>query len=217
MFSEGIKDLAKPQWISAIRVIKWNGGMPISRLADALGVSYMAAKQYAEDLTKLGYLERIRTPRTAVGRPEIFYRAASKADLLFPSVSMDFSLELLESSRLLFGENAPERLIFQHFESLRSAWSAILLPLPDPMERATKLAELRNLGGAVCSFVREGNACPRLVEIHHPLKALFRKYPTAVAMDTRLITELMEMRVERVEKGNASSAVEYLLQGMPSG
>jgi predicted ArsR family transcriptional regulator len=211
MFAPAIQDLAKPQWLAAIQTLKMSGGMPITQLAEKLGVSYMAAKQYGEDLTKLGYLERIRTPRTAVGRPEIFYRAAAKADSLFPDLGMAFSMELLENSRLLFGENAPERLIYQHFESLRARWSIELQSLTSPIERVKKLAALRSTTGVVCKFEIGDSPCPRLIELHHPLMALFRKYPRAVIIDTRMIEELLKTRVERIESGSNQTTIEYLL------
>ncbi len=211
MFTPAIQDLAKPQWLAAIRALKTSGGMPITRLAEHLGVSYMAAKQYGEDLTKLGYLERIRTPRAAVGRPEIFYRAAAKSDSLFPEPGMDFSMELLENSRLLFGENAPERLIFQHFETLRPRWSRELQSFTNPAERAKKLAALRRAAGAICSYEEQHPPCPRLIEPHHPLMPLFRKYPRAATIDTRMIEELLGTRVERIESESNPKTTEYLL------
>jgi predicted ArsR family transcriptional regulator len=209
MFKPAIQDLAKPQWLATIKALKIRGGMPISQLAAELGVSYMAAKQYGEDLTKLGYLERIRTPRTAVGRPEIFYRAAPKADTLFPEADFGFSMELLESSRQLFGDNAPDRLIYQHFETLRARWSAELAPFADPVDRVKKLAALRTTAGAVCVFDPASAPCPRWIELHQPLMPLFRKYPRATAMDHRLIGELLDTRVERVECEKGSAAVEF--------
>jgi len=215
MFTSAIQDLAKPQWLATIKALKTTGGMPISQLATELGVSYMAAKQYGEDLTKLGYLERIRTPRTAVGRPEIFYRAAAKADTLFPGSGIGFSLELLDHCRQLFGENAPERLIYQHFETLRARWSAELAALDDPLARAQKLATLRNAAGAVCAFDAAAGPCPRLRELHNPLMPLFSKYPRAAAMDQRLIEELLGTRVERVECGKNRATVDYLLHDLP--
>jgi len=219
MFSTAIQDLAKPQWLAALSALKRSGSMPIAQLAEHLGVSYMAAKQYGEDLTRLGYLERIRTPRTAVGRPEIFYRIAAKADTLFPDIGMALSLELLENSRHLFGENAPERLIYQHFESLRVRWSAEIEPSSDPRERAQKLAALRTASGAMCFFEPSKAPCARLIELHHPLSRLFQKYPRATGMDTRMIEDLLGLRVERVERikgGKESVMVEFLLPELPA-
>lgn len=210
MFTSGIQDLAKPQWLAAIKALKTHGSMPISQLAEQLGVSYMAAKKYGEDLARLGYLERIRTPRTAVGRPEIFYRAAAQVDDLLPAVGAGFCLEILDHSRVLFGENAPERLIYQHFETLRERWGADLENIHDPVNRAKKLAALRTASGAVCVFKSPNEHCPRLIEHHNPLTPLFKKYPRAAAIDLRLIDELVGTRVERAQPTKGSATVEFL-------
>lgn len=199
MFSPVFADLGKPQWIAALQALANTGGMTINELAETLGVSYMAAKQYGEDLSRLGYLERTRKPRTAIGRPEIFYRFADRADALFPDSGMALSLELLENSRLLFGENAPERLMHQHFEALRTSWAEALAPCTSPQVRATWLATLRGHYGAWCWFEPAGESHARLIERHHPLNPVFRQYPRAAAMDTRLIEDLLGTRVERVE------------------
>ena len=212
MFSESIKDLAKPQWLAALGALKTSdNGMAIRELAEQLGVSYMAAKQYAEDLTRMGYLQRIRTPRTAVGRPEIAYRAAARADALFPDIGMALTLELLENSRQLFGENAPDRLLYQHFESLHARWAALLEPLTHPCGKAEKLAALRCEYGAVCFFENAAGAPARLIEHHHPLNRLFAPSPRAVAMDTQLIGDLLGTRIDRRETQNIPSRIEFLL------
>lgn len=214
MFTPVVADLAKPQWVAVLRVLESSGGMTTRQLAGQLDVSYMAAKQYGEDLTRLGYVERIRKPRTAVGRPEIYYRLAAKAEAVFPDMGMGFSLELLENSRQLFGDNAPDRLIYQHFETLRSRWSTALAPHTQPCERAEKLATLRREYGVRCFFEAAGETPARLIERQHPLHRIFQQYPRALAMDARLIEELLGTRAERVETARGGSGplhVEFLL------
>ena len=116
MFLPGFRDLVKPQWVTVIEELKLSGGLPVSELSRRVKMSYMAVKQHCEDLKEMGYLDRSRVPRTEVGRPEIFYRLSVKSDSLFPQTGAAFTLELLENLRPIFGENAPERLLFQHFQ-----------------------------------------------------------------------------------------------------
>ena len=116
MFRPGFRDLVKPQWVATIEELKLAGGLPVSELSRRIDASYMAVKQYCEDLKELGYLERSRIPRTEVGRPEIFYRLTTKADALFPQVGVTFTLEILESLKALFCESYPERLLFQYLQ-----------------------------------------------------------------------------------------------------
>lgn len=218
MFAPGIEDLAKPQWVDALRKLIAAGGMSIAQLARALGVSYMTAKQHCEELTRLGYLVKIRTPRTAVGRPEISYRPARKVECLFPSASMEFSLATLEIARQMYGENAPERILFQYFESLRERCCSALAKLECPHQRAMALAALRRSCGVDCTYDASEGDFPRLVERHHPFGSLFAKYPAALAMEVRGIAESMGTRVERVDSmvGNALSSTEYVFPDMPA-
>ena len=90
------QDLIKPQWRAVLEELKLSGGLPVSELARRLDASYMAVKQQCEELKKLGYLDRSRIPRTAVGRPEIFYSLSVKADALFPEAGLRFTLEILQ-------------------------------------------------------------------------------------------------------------------------
>ncbi len=217
MFSKTLMDLGKPRWLAVIRVLKTSDGMTVRELAGHLGVSYMAAKQYGEDLTRLGYLRRVRTPRTAVGRPEITYRLAPAADAVFPVIGTELALELLENARRLFGENAPERLLNRHFESLRERWSGPLDALAGPLEKAAELASLRCAYGAVCVFETPPGEHPRLVDHHHPLAPVLRHHPRAAAMETRLIQDLLGTAVERSEGASGDGRVGYLLTKVPKG
>lgn len=217
-FAATIEDLAKPQWLAMLKALKSMGEMTTADLARALDVSYMGAKQNAAELTRLGYVKRVRVPRTGVGRPEISYRLASKADALFPDMAMDFLMELLESSRVLFGENAPERMIYQHFETQRLEWAKALENLPGVIERAEKIAALRSRAGAWCHLEQPPNENPRLVEIHTPLAPVFARYPGTATMETRVLEALLGRRTERREldgDGSRPPRVEFVFSADP--
>ncbi|MFT3991642.1 MAG: hypothetical protein QM680_09565 [Luteolibacter sp.] len=189
----------KPQWVETIEQLKLSGGLPVSELARRLGASYMAVKQYCEDLKDLGYLERTRLPRTEVGRPEILYRLTAKADALFPQAGAQFSLDLLEQVRALFGENAPERLIFQYFQSQQEQWKPKLTKAKSLVEKATLLAALREKAGSFGRCRYDAEKGFRIEEYHHPLEAVFIKYPRAILMEVRMLEQLLGTRVNRVE------------------
>lgn len=198
MFRQNLRDLIKPQWATTIEELKISGGLPVSELSRRLGSSYMAVKQYCEDLKKLGYLERSRIPRTEVGRPEIFYRLTPKADILFPQASASFSLELLDGVKSLFGDSAPERLIYQYFQQLLAHWQPKIARAESLLEKATLLAGLREKTGCFdrCKYTEAGF---RIEEYHHPLRAILEKYPSAILMEQRMIEQLLGTRIQRTE------------------
>lgn len=199
MFRPGFRDLVKPQWVSTIEELKLSGGLPVSELARRIEASYMAVKQYCEDLKDLGYLERSRIPRTEVGRPEIFYRLTPKSDALFPQAGASFSLELLDSLKPIFGDSAPDRLLFQYFQDLLGQWQPKLLKAKSLVEKATMLAGLREKNGCFGRCKYDAEKGFRIEEYHHPMQRIFDKYPRAVAMEVRMMEQLLGSKVVRRE------------------
>lgn len=199
MFRAGFRDLVKPQWVATIGELKISGGLPVSELARRIDASYMAVKQYCEDLKELGYLERSRIPRTEVGRPEIFYRLTAKADVLFPEAGAAFTLDVLESLKPIFGESAPERLLFQYFQHQQEQWLPKLAKAKSMVEKATLLAGLREKSGCFGRCKYEPAKGFRIEEYHHPLQRVFGKYPRAITMEQRMMEQLLGTKVVRNE------------------
>ena len=185
--------------MATLEELKLAGELPVSELSRRLDMSYMAVKQYCEALKNLGYLERTRAPRTEVGRPEIFYRLAPKAALLFPQAGVEFSLELLENLRALFGENAPERLIFQYFQQRQERWQSRLAKGKSLVEKATLLAGLLEQDGGFCRCKYDPEKGVRIQSYHQPLQPEFARYPRAIGMELRLFAALLRTRVSRCE------------------
>lgn len=193
------QDLIKPQWRAVLEELKREGGLPVSELARKVDASYMAVKQHCEELKKLGYLDRSRIPRSVVGRPEIFYSLSAKADALFPQAGVDFTLALMEELKSLAGENMPDKLFFQHFQKQQEVWQALLGRVQTLPEKAAKLAALRQKNGchSKCAVTPEGRL--RIEEYHNPWQRIFERYPRAVAMELRMIEQLLGVRVARSE------------------
>ncbi len=199
MFVTGFLNLTKPQWSAVLQELKLSGGLPVSELSRRLDASYMAVKQHCEDLKKLGYLDRSRVPRTAVGRPEIFYRLSPKADSVFPQPGTDFALELLDQVRGLFGESAPDRLLFQHFQKQMEHWHPAISRAGTLLEKVTTLSSLRTREGCFSRCVNDPETGLRMEEFHHPLQRIFDHYPRAAPMELRMIEKLLGTSIIRQE------------------
>jgi predicted ArsR family transcriptional regulator len=193
------RDLIKPQWRAVLEQLKLAGGMPVSDLARVTGGSYMAVKTHCEELTKSGYLIRTRLPRAEVGRPEIFYSLSTKADALFPDAGAGFTLELLDELRLMYGESAPEKLLFQYFQRRQEQLAKILGKLATTPEKSVKLSALREKDGCASRCECQPGQPIQIVEIHNPLQRIFERYPRAAAMEVRMIEQLLGTRVVRRE------------------
>lgn len=199
MFLPGFRDLVKEGWVRVIDELKVSGGLPIPELCRRLGGSYMGMKDQCDRLVKLGYLEKWRLPRTEVGRPEIMYRLTPKADAIFPQAGVGLSLELLDAARSLFGDTAPERLLLQYFGQLRERWKPRLTKGKSLVERATLLSALREKEGCFGRCRYDAERGFRIEEYHHPLQAVFAVYPGAIALELRMMEELLGTRVSRKE------------------
>ena len=193
------KDLIKPQWRAVLEALKLSGAQSVSELARQVEASYMAVKQHCEELKKIGYLDRSRVPRTAVGRPEIFYSLSAKADALFPQSGVEFTLEILDELKGLFGENTPDKVLFQHFQKQQAKWQPVIAKARTVAEKVDKLVGLRIKQGCCIRFNNDSEAGYSIEEFHNPLQRLFDQYPRAVVMEQRMIEELLGLRVVRRE------------------
>lgn len=215
MFTQAFHDLLKPQWLVTLTELKITGGMAVSELSKRLGASYMTIKQHCEDLTKLGYLSRSRVPRTEIGRPEIFYRLSEKADALFPSVPPDFTLEMFDQIQGLFGDTAPEKLLFQYFQNLESLWKMRLEKCASTLQRAQLFVKLREKDGLFIRCIQDsGSGTIVLREFHHPLMPVFEKFPRTIPMEQRAIEAAMGCRVVRQEidgVGGRPKSIDFIL------
>lgn len=215
MFLPAFHDLLKPQWLATLAELKEAGGLAVSELSRRLGSSYMTVKQHCEDLTKLGYLKRSRVPRTEIGRPEIFYRLSEKADALFPAIPAEFTLGMLEQIQRMFGENAPDRLLFQYFQDKGEEWKARLSKGSTPLYRAQLLAKILSQEGhfARCIHDADGGSIV-LRDFHHPMRKIFAKYPRAAAMEQRAVESALGCKVIRRvsdETGDVPGHVDFIL------
>ena len=215
MFLNAFHDLLKPQWLNVLMQLKMSGGMAVSDLAKEIGGSYMTVKQHCEDLTKHGYLIRIRVPRTEIGRPEIFYRLAEKADAMFPAIPSSFSIQMLEHARTLFGETAPEKLLYQYFQEQETYWKTRISQGTTLLYRAGLFVKLRSKEGLFMRCIYdEATEKITLREFHHPLRQIFEKFPRAVAMELRAMEEALGVKISRVPGdlvGGDSPYVDFIL------
>ena len=205
MFSEAFRDLTKPHVLNIMEALKKSQGMTVTELSKAVELSYMGAKQHCEKLEDLGFVKTWRVPRKAAGRPEKLYILTEKCASLFPEAGVSLTLDVMEGVKRFFGDSAPEKILFHHYEQQRAKWSVPVSRGKSLVEKATRLAELREKSGVFCQchYTREGGF--RIEEYHHPMQQIFDAYPSAVMQEVRMMEQLLGTRVERLvqelEKG----------------
>jgi predicted ArsR family transcriptional regulator len=198
MFHPAFHALLKPQWLAALSELKVSGGLAVSELTRRLDSSYMTVKQHCEDLHKLGYLKRIRVPRTEIGRPEIFYQLSEKAEGMFPGIPEAFAIEMLEQIQRSFGETAPDRLLFQYFHEREEEWKAKLSKGSTLLYKAQLFAKIRAQEGLFIRCLHDPETGSiTLREFHHPLARVFAKHPRAMEMERRAVEAALGVKVSR--------------------
>lgn len=177
-----------------MELIKCSGGMSVGDLAGKMGMSYMGVKKHCLSMQKLGYLDTWRSPKV-VGRPEKLYRLTEKVAPLFPGISSDICLSILEVAAQL-ETNGAEKLLFSFFRT-RTEQLAIVVTGDSVQERAEKLAAARSAAGYYSRCVYSEEEGLRIEEFHNPLQALFDKYATLERMEAQMFERLLGARVER--------------------
>lgn len=192
-------DLIRPRLRVVLYELKVSGAMPASDLAVRLGGSYMGARKSCEDLVKAGYVRRTRNTGSGIGRPEIFFSLTKKADALFPQCGSAFTVELLDLVSQAHGERAPERLLYQYFQGLRSKHEGLAPKFKSLEKRALALFASREADGCVWQLEEAARGFARVIEYHNPLQAIFDSYPRAVQMEQAALGEIMGAKCTRYE------------------
>ena len=213
MFHPAIHDLVKSQWLALLSRLKTSGGMSVPELCREDDASYMTVKAHCEELTERGYLIRTRLPRTGIGRPEILYSLAARADSLFAEPGMPFALDLLAEARSLFGDIAPERMLHQWFKKRADAWKPALAAIGDSAARAMRLAALRSAEGwhSVC----ESNPLC-IIDYHHPLQRIFEAHPRAIMLEQRMLESLLDAKIRRLEQSGGREGIPVIIHELIS-
>lgn len=205
MFSDAFRDLTKPHVLNILEALKMSQGMSVTDLAKKVDLSYMGAKQHCEKLEALGYVKTWRVPRKAAGRPEKLYILTEKCASLFPQAGVSLSLNVMEGVRRFYGDSAPEKILFHHYEQQRAKWSTHVSRGKSMVEKATRLVELREKAGVFCRCHYTRNEGFRIEEYHHPMQDIFDKFPSAIIQELRMMEQLLGTKIERkiteLEKG----------------
>ena len=195
--------ISKPHWFEIMELIKCSSGLSVGELSEALGMSYMGVKKHCLAMHKLGYLETWRSAKV-VGRPEKLYRLTEKVAPLFPQISNEVSLGILDAATQL-EPNAAEKLLFSLFRTRTEQLSAVVKG-DSVQERAEKLAAVRSANGHYSRCVYTDEEGLRIEEFHNPLQALFDKYATLERMEAQMFEKLLGARVNRTVTRTAGLA-----------
>lgn len=191
----------RASYAQILEALKCSGGLPVSDLARELQMSYMGVKQHCLKLVEMGYLEEWRVPREKkeVGRPEKLYRLTKRCDPLFPEAGVSMTLAVLDGVKEIYGDAAPEKLLFHHFEKLRGLWLPKLKSGKSLVEKATRFTDLRAKAGWFNRCHYDSETGFRIEEFHSPLAKVYTVYQNAIRMEVEMMEHVLGTKVVRKE------------------
>ena len=198
-----IAEIGRTQRLQILNTLKRTKGMSVNELVAKMGMSYMGIKQHCLTLERAGYLDTWRRPQK-MGRPEMVYRLTHRSHDLYPCDSNDFTLEVLESARQIYGPTAPEKLLYHVFER-KSATLKEKIKGGSVLERARMLAECRETEGFMSELIEPGEngangGGPHIFECHSPIMNLLDKYPIIARLEQDLVSNVLGTKVRREEE-----------------
>jgi predicted ArsR family transcriptional regulator len=192
-----LAEIGRTQRLEIINSLKRTRGMSVNQLVERMKMSYMGIKQHCLTLQNDGYLDTWRRPQK-MGRPEMVYRLTRRSHDLFASDSNQFTLELLESVREIYGPNAPEKLLYNVFERKTSALKAKVKG-ETVADRAKWLAKVRDTEGSMAQFLTGEKDGPQILECHSPIMNLIERYPIIGRLEQDMFESILGTGVRREE------------------
>lgn len=178
----------------------------MNELVAKMKMSYMGIKQHCLTLERDGYLDTWRRPQK-MGRPEMVYRLTQRTHDLFPCDSNELTLELLASTKEIYGPNSPEKLLYNIFER-KTAKLKEKVKGDTILDRARWLAEERDQQGYMAEFIAsDKDSGAQIVECHSPILNLLDDYPIIARLEQEMIEKVLGTPVRR-EEARASGLYE---------
>ncbi len=199
MDKELLQKIVKSQKYQILAEIKRSQGLSVSELCKRVNLCYMGVKQHCIALEKDGYLDTWRRPK-GMGRPEKAYRLTPRAQGFFPSEFTNLTSQILDSVAVVYGEAAPEKILFQIFQNqtryIQSNMEGITFE-----EKARWLAAHREKDGYMSEYYFNPDTYQhQLIEYHSPILPVLENYPYVQRLEIKMFENVLQARVTRNEE-----------------
>jgi predicted ArsR family transcriptional regulator len=183
-----------------VRILKTEGPLDSTSLAERIGVSAMAIRQHLYLLQDQKMVTAKERP-VPLGRPAKYWELTRQADRLFPDAYAELSVSLIDSLKGAFGADGLQRILERRMASQRASYSARILPAMPLRKKLQKLAEIRTEEGYMAEFSSEGGGRFLFIENHCPICAAASSCTGLCANELALFRSILgsDTTVERVE------------------
>jgi predicted ArsR family transcriptional regulator len=194
-----LKKVTKNPKLLILTEIKRSQGLSVAELCDRVGLSYMGIKQHCIALEREGYLDTWRRPK-GMGRPEKAYRLTQTAQEFFPTEYSNFTTEILDSVREIYGPSAADKILFNIYrneiDKLKAGVSGLKLG-----EKMRQLAALRDERGYMSEYYfNRDSGRHEIVEYNSPILLCLDRFPILRDLEKQLFERLLGVDIQRNEE-----------------
>jgi predicted ArsR family transcriptional regulator len=151
-----------------VQLLKTEGPLTSSQLAERLGVTAMAVRQhlYALESEKFVTMEERPVP---IGRPAKHWQLTAEADRLFPDAYAELSVSLIAALGDTFGAEGLKRVIESRSARQEQEYAERIKPSGSLKQKLQQLARVRTDEGYMAEVLPGEKGSYLLVERHCPI------------------------------------------------
>jgi len=179
-------------------LLKTRGPQQAADIGQTLDITAEAARQQCAKLAASGLVQADSHVK-GVGRPSQFWRLTQAGHDRFPNTHAELTIQLLDTVRQTFGDQAIDRLIDMREQQSREWYLRELRDAPDLKARVARLAELRSREGYMAEYQELDDGSLLLIENHCPICAAATACQGFCRAELAVFEQVLEARVERVE------------------
>lgn len=196
LLNSGEKASATPDRL--LYLLKTRGPQQSAEAGESLGITAEAARQQLAKLAAAGLVETYAQNR-GVGRPSQFWTLTQAGHNRFPDTHSTLTVQLLDTVRHAFGEQAIDRLIALREQTSRENYLHELSDAADLRERVARLASLRSQEGYMAEYEELADGTLLFIENHCPICAAATACQGFCRAELMLFSEVLDAKVERTE------------------
>ena len=179
-------------------LLKTRGPQQSAEAGKALGMTAEAARQQLAKLAQAGLVETY-SQSGRVGRPSQFWTLTQTGHARFPDTHSTLTVQLLDTVRHAFGEQAIDRLIDLREQTSKENYLRELSDAATLRERVARLASLRSQEGYMAEYEELADGTLFFIENHCPICAAAAACQGFCRAELTLFSEILEAKVERTE------------------
>lgn len=181
-----------------LHLLKTRGPQLASDAGVFLGTTSEAARQQLSKLAKSGLVKASSEVR-GVGRPTQVWQLTAAGHARFPDTHSELTVQLLQTVRDTFGEEAIDRLIDVRERQTRVLYEREMEGTVSLTERVERLTALRVREGYMAQWSEQPDGALILVENHCPICAAAAVCQGFCRSELQIFELALQARVERVE------------------